>query len=202
MSIFRKAIRNWRPMIMVLLMAASVPASAAPDQLRGPDGARYWNYEGQWYRWGGGRWIGTRAPIGLLVPSLPFYASMISWNGTPYYYADETYYVWNAAKRQFQVAAPPSGINSGGAAVQPRGAAAQPPMPPIEERLFVYPKNGQTPEQQKKDRDECARWAVDQSGFNPAVPGAPVTAAQAAQMRGGYFLSQASCLEGRGYSVK
>jgi len=31
----------------------------------------------------------------------------------------------------------------------------------------VYPKNNQTPEQQKKDEFDCHTWAVQQSGYDP-----------------------------------
>src|SRR5712671_56047 len=39
---------------------------------------------------------------------------------------------------------------------------------------FIYPKNGQSPEQQKKDEFDCHTWAVQQSGYDP------IAAAQAA----------------------
>ena len=32
---------------------------------------------------------------------------------------------------------------------------------------FVYPKNNQTPEQQKKDEFDCHTWAVQQTGYDP-----------------------------------
>jgi hypothetical protein len=32
---------------------------------------------------------------------------------------------------------------------------------------FIYPKNNQTPEQQKKDEFDCHTWAVQQSGYDP-----------------------------------
>lgn len=192
MKTFRKAIRNWRLLVIVLLMAASVPALAdTPGQYRAPDGTRYWYFEGHWYRWGSGKWAGARAPMGVLVPYIPYYFTVTSSNGIPYYYANDTYYVWNETHRQFQVVAPPDKTTSGGA-----------PQPAPAVRLFVYPKNGQSPAQQTKDRDECARWAVAQTGFDPAAPGAPVPAAQAAQMPDRYVQAQASCLEGRGYVVK
>jgi hypothetical protein len=35
------------------------------------------------------------------------------------------------------------------------------------QQLFVYPANGQSPEQQNRDMGECHNWAVQQSGFNP-----------------------------------
>jgi hypothetical protein len=35
---------------------------------------------------------------------------------------------------------------------------------------YVYPANGQSPEQQKKDEAACYSWAVQQTGFDPAKP--------------------------------
>jgi Glycine zipper len=39
--------------------------------------------------------------------------------------------------------------------------------------LYIYPSKGQSPEQQSRDRYECHRWAVQQTGVDP-------TSAQAA----------------------
>jgi len=35
--------------------------------------------------------------------------------------------------------------------------------------LFIYPKKGQSEEQQSKDRFECHTWAVKQTGFDPTT---------------------------------
>lgn len=37
-------------------------------------------------------------------------------------------------------------------------------------QVFIYPKNNQSQAQQDKDRYECHRWAVQQTGFDPSVP--------------------------------
>ncbi|MGK7914160.1 MAG: glycine zipper domain-containing protein [Prochloraceae cyanobacterium] len=37
----------------------------------------------------------------------------------------------------------------------------------LAEELFVYPANGQSAEQQKKDEFECYDWAKNQTGFDP-----------------------------------
>jgi hypothetical protein len=37
-------------------------------------------------------------------------------------------------------------------------------------QIFIYPKNDQSQAQQDKDRYECHRWAVQQTGFDPSVP--------------------------------
>ena len=46
------------------------------------------------------------------------------------------------------------------------GAAAQ-------QKMFIYPKAGQGPDQQALDERECSAWALQQSGFDPMeVPSA------------------------------
>lgn len=35
--------------------------------------------------------------------------------------------------------------------------------------LMVYPAQGQSPDQQSKDRYECHMWAVQQSGYDPST---------------------------------
>ncbi len=56
---------------------------------------------------------------------------------------------------------------------------------------------GQGPDQQGRDRYECHRWAVGESGFDPAG----ATYAPAAEVANGYRRAMAACLSGRGYSV-
>jgi len=34
--------------------------------------------------------------------------------------------------------------------------------------VYFYPRTGQTPEQQDRDRYECFNWAVNQTGFDPS----------------------------------
>lgn len=38
------------------------------------------------------------------------------------------------------------------------------------QNLFIYPSQGQSAEQQSRDRYECHIWAVQQTGFDPANP--------------------------------
>jgi hypothetical protein len=49
--------------------------------------------------------------------------------------------------------------------------------------LSVYPSNGQTQEQQAKDKYECSQWAASQTGFNPGMA-APTTSMTTQQPRG------------------
>jgi hypothetical protein len=50
-------------------------------------------------------------------------------------------------------------------------ADVPPPLPPPPStQVIFYPKAGQSPEQQDRDRYECYRWSVQQTGFDPAGP--------------------------------
>jgi YMGG-like Gly-zipper len=53
---------------------------------------------------------------------------------------------------------------------------------------FIYPSQGQSPEQQQRDRYECHTWAVQQTGFDPSMSQgamAPAPAPQGGVLRGG-----------------
>lgn len=43
-----------------------------------------------------------------------------------------------------------------------------PAPPPPPQRVFVYPANGQSPDQTARDRYECHVWAVQQTGVDPS----------------------------------
>ncbi len=161
---------------------------AGGKEFRGPDGGRYWFNGGNWYCWRGGRWVVWPAPIGLYIAFLPPFYTTFWWYGVLYYYANDTYYWWDDTQQEYEVVAAPAGADAG-----------TPAQGPTNERLFVYPKNGQSSAQQAQDQVECHQWAVKQSGFDPTVPGA-IGSADSTQ-RADYLRAQVSCLEGRGYSV-
>ena len=154
-------------------------------------GGSYWYDRGHWYRHRNGVAIVIAAPIGAFVPFLPFAYSTVWWGGVPYYYANDTYYTWDDAQDEYEVVDPPSGIESGGTTDAPPG-----------DDIFIYPRNGQSTEQQARDRYECHRSAVDQTGYDPTVSGGGVSASDAANKRANYMRAQAACLDARGYSVK
>jgi opacity protein-like surface antigen len=81
--------------------------------------------------------------------------------------------------------------------------ATPPPgdSPPIRD-LRVEAKNGQSEEQQSRDRYECHRWAKTQSGFDPTQQTAGAQSGENASGADGYRRAFAACLEGRGYAVK
>jgi len=45
--------------------------------------------------------------------------------------------------------------------------------PPPNTTVYAYPQNGQSPDQQSRDRYECSLWAVHQTGFDPSAPSVP-----------------------------
>jgi hypothetical protein len=51
----------------------------------------------------------------------------------------------------------------------PRVYRVPAPSPPPQ-RVFVYPANGQSPDQTERDRYECHVWAVQQTGVDPSRP--------------------------------
>ena len=118
---------------------------------------------------------------------LPPYYTTVMVGGVPYYYADHNYYTWNSDVDQYQTVAPPAEV-----AGQAGGSTSSP------SDLIAYPKNGQSEEQLGKDKFECHRWAVTQTGFDPTQIGG----GSAPGNRSNYSRAQAACLEGRGYSVK
>lgn len=52
-----------------------------------------------------------------------------------------------------------------GVVVQSQPAETPPPLPST--TIYFYPTKGQSKEQQERDRYECYRWAVKQTGFDP-----------------------------------
>jgi hypothetical protein len=66
----------------------------------------------------------------------------------------------------------------------------------------VYPKNGQTDQQQATDRYECHSWAREQTGFDPTQPLGGVDQGQVDAARAQYQRAEGACLEGRGYTVR
>jgi len=150
-------------------------------------GARYHYYGGVWYRPSGGRFLTIAPPIGLFVPFLPAFYSTIWFGGIPYYYANEIYYTPTVGG--YTVVDPPQGEVS---QTQPSAGQTQ------AGQLFVYPRQGQSQKQQADDRYACHSWAVDQTNYDPTKTPAGVSESQ----RDNYRRAMATCLDGRGYTVK
>jgi len=140
--------------------------------------------------------------VGVYVPVLPAFYTTVWFGGIPYYYANDTYYQWVPDQNQYEVVAPPGDENAAQVQPPPVDGSGGPAVGPLSDDLFIYPKNGQTDDQQAKDKYECHKWANGQSGFDPTQSGGGVPADQNASARAAYNRAITACLEGRGYSVK
>ena len=134
----------------------------------------------------------TRPPPGLFLTVLPPFYTTVWLAGVPYYYADNVYYQWQPSANGYAVVDPPPGADQPGS--PPASAAA--------EDVFIYPKNGQTQEQQVADQYECHAWSKNQTGFDPTQPGGGVAPNETGARREQYQRAMTACLEARGYSVK
>ena len=77
-----------------------------------------------------------------------------------------------------------------------------PPHVPLVEKLFIYPRQNQSDQQQATDRYECHRWAVGQTGFDPTQLTAGPQDDSKGLRRADYSRAMTACLEGRGYTVR
>ena len=77
--------------------------------------SHYWYDRGQWYLGGNLGWIVVDAPVGALVSVLPPDYTTIEFDGVPYYYANDTYYVWDDDQQDYVVVDPPAGIETANA---------------------------------------------------------------------------------------
>lgn len=160
--------------------------------------------------WRGGYWHGgfwPRAYYGYgfswFLPILPLAYATYWYGGVPYYYANDVYYTWNPTYDGYVATDPPPVADSSGSADV--GATAPPPSDagaqgpgvqngpgpggPVPGQIFMYPKNGQSAEQQATDRADCQKWATEQAG-------------QVAQNGSDYNRAMVACVEGRGYSAR
>jgi hypothetical protein len=151
-------------------------------------GVRYGFYDGTWYSPGPSGYLVVRPPYGVVVGDLPAFATVLTIGAASYWYANGIYY---------------RGLPGGGGyEVVPAPVSASAALP-VSDKLYIYPRNGQSADTQASDEYECHRWAVTQSGFDPTANAtASNTAPIDVSKRGDYGRAQAACLDGRGYTVK
>jgi hypothetical protein len=152
-------------------------------------GLDYFFYGGAWYLMDGPEYLVVAPPVGLSVAFLPPYYTTVWVGSVPYYYAAGTYYTWSPKRRVYIVNNPP-----------PQSEVVE--QATVPGRLFIYPKQGQSEQQQAADRYECHCWARDESGFDPTVAGGGVSTEENAQLRAEYNRAMTACLVARGYSVQ
>ncbi|MDQ5986302.1 MAG: hypothetical protein CSYNP_02023 [Syntrophus sp. SKADARSKE-3] len=142
----------------------------------------YWRVHGGWGWWGPAVVVGGAAVVAPYYGRYygPYYGPYYS----PYYY---DHYIPPPVVIKERVIVPEQ--------TPLQGAASS-------ERVFIYPRQGQTEAQQANDRYECHRWSVGQTGFDPTQPPGNKNEAQMIQMRGDYNRALSACLDGRGYTMK
>jgi hypothetical protein len=148
-------------------------------------GYPYFYYSGVFYQRYNSGYIVVSAPIGAFVTSLPEGFIAFTIGLATYYYINNTYYSWDEAREGYVVVEKPVGADK----AITRATS---------ERLMVYPNSGQSEEQQAKDRYECHRWAVSESGFDPTLEEEEYSE----EDNNVYRRAIAACLEGRDYTVK
>ena len=147
-------------------------------------GSPFFYHGGVFYRPQGSAYIVVTAPIGARVGSLPTGFVSFSIGARRYYHLNATYYFYEPETQEYVVVAEPGGAAGALAAAEPSG------------QLFVYPNEGQSEEQTRRDRYECYVWASEQSGFDPAQPDQP------SEFQFDYDRALSACLAGRGYTLR
>lgn len=111
--------------------------------------------------------------------------------GRPPYYTQDVDY--GQTSGEYIIVNPPPPI---GAVTQsqPQGT-----LQSLSDRLFIYPRRGQTEQEQVIDRNVCHQFAMGQTGYDPTLP--PKGGPDAAK-RADYQRAMAACLDLRGYAVK
>ena len=148
-------------------------------------GFPYFYFDGVFYQSFNSGYIVVSAPIGAFVSTLPDGFIAFSIGLATYYYLNNTYYVWDDSRDGYVVVEKPAGADN---AMTKETSG----------RLFVYPNKGQDEEQQARDRYECHRWAVSETGFDPTLEEEEYSTKD----NDHYRRAIAACLEGRDYTVK
>jgi len=131
--------------------------------------------------WRGGNWHGSYWPgsfrgPGFLwfLPVLPALYGVYYFGSVPYYYANNSYYLWSEPDAGYVAVDPPPLAD--GSVAAPAGVS-----------VFMYPLQGQGEAQQSADRQACQDWANSQTGAAPSADD--------------YRRAVVACATARGYSA-
>ncbi|MBL8523678.1 MAG: hypothetical protein JNN20_08315 [Betaproteobacteria bacterium] len=181
---------------------ASYPRYGYSNWRPGYLGVGYRGYRGGYY--GSRYWYGWGPAIGLTIPLLPLGYTSLWVGGTPYYYANNVYYVRSVDG--YRVVEPPMVDDvtwhdtprepaSGGFSAPTPSYAKPAPAPAPTDELSITPRNNQSATQRSFDRIDCERAAITQTGYDPSAGGEALRKAE-------YVRNVSACLEGKGYTVK
>lgn len=149
-------------------------------------GLNYYYNSGAYYQRRGHEYAVTRPPLGVSISILPAGYRTHRYGRHTYYSANDVFYGWNNSRRSYVVVDNPDPYSVAGTTTYTQA------------EQFVYPRQGQNPNQTSRDRYECYLWAVGQTGVEPAQ----INNAQTSNNLGNYQRANGACLEARGYSVK
>lgn len=138
-----------------------------------------------------GAYVVVRAPVGAHVSTLPTKHVRFSIGARKYFFANLTYYLWSGERAEYIVVDKPAGAEAAMAS-----STVEPIREVVSSEKYVYPNDAQSDEQRSQDRYECYRWAVSETGFDPA------NGVQESGNASGYERANSACLEGRGYTVR
>jgi hypothetical protein len=148
---------------------------------------------------------GIPPPRALLIPTLIFSPTGRPFRGVPPIFIDGGFYYqlgsspnWESSLETTPYYTPPSAIVEEPPQEYPASSGRQVPA----EKLFVYPRKGQSEAQQAKDRYDCHLWVVGQIGWDPTQLTGVVPEAQINQKRADYKRAMGACLDAHDYTVK
>jgi hypothetical protein len=152
-----------------------------PSRYYGPPRGYYYGRGGYYYGYPG---------FGAFLPGLVI-GGIVGWSLAPRYYTAPPYYydppAYYSPPPDYGYPPPVEG-----------GQAA-----PAGGQLSIYPREGQTRDQQDRDHIECHDWAVGQSGFDPYVaPSDGRPGPDGARNSARYLQALEACLDVRGYTLR
>ncbi len=135
--------------------------------------------------------------FGAFLPGL-IVGGFLGWSLAPRYYYPEPYYY---TPSPYYYPPPDSAYPPSGYAYPPATEGSQ--TPPDQGRMVIYPRQGQSQDQQERDHYDCHNWAVGQTDFDPTLPPpAGTPEAETARKSADYLRALEACLDAHGYTLK
>ena len=193
-------VRHFAPTLAALALCCA-GVGAAQAQHHG-HGGKHWvggglvGHGGYGYRGP----VHHRPTFGTFYYQRPLVYSLLAVGAVTYLHSNGVYYREYPVVG-YEVVQPPR-VNTAAWVAAPLPADPNPNLNPNanNNRLYVYPRNAQSAEQQATDEYQCHQWAVQQSGFDPSA--AATGQRTDGMQRDGYARARVACLEGRGYTTR